>query len=68
MPQPYTAGLLRLGKGVLCAALHLTLSKTFPVEMLESQRFLTERLLVKCAAAAAHPSSLDSGVMLCSNL
>ncbi len=50
MPQPYTAGVLRLGKGVACAALHLTLSKTFPVETLESQRFLTERLLIKCAA------------------
>jgi lysophospholipid acyltransferase len=48
MPQPYALGMLRLLKGIAYAALHLSLSKTFPVELLESQRFLSERLLVKC--------------------
>ena len=68
MPQPYTAGLLRLGKGVLCAALHLTLSKTFPVELLESQRFLTERLVVKCAACCTLASNCGGNIMSCSCL
>ena len=54
MPQPYAAGMLRLLKGIAYAALHLSLSKTFPVELLESQRFLAARLLIKCDQFPMH--------------
>ena len=53
MPQPYLQGVMRLAKGVSYAAMHLALSKLYPVELLESPRFLTARLFVKCAACCS---------------
>ena len=55
LPQPYVQGLMRLLKGIICAALHITMIRYFPVTLLESPYFLSLRLLHKCAAIQPDP-------------
>ena len=50
LPPPYLQGMLRLLKGVLCVAFHLTMIRFFPVSLLETAFFLRLRLPIKCAA------------------